>query len=417
MRRIFTLAIIALLLGVGVIALIETDPGYVLVSYGAYTMETSLWVGLVLVFLLVFSVYLVLRVAYRLIGGQRSLLNWMGNRKAQKALRHSTRGLISFTEGNWDKARRQLLRGAQQNESPLFNYLLAARSSGHLQEPEKVQEYLRAAGETESDAAIAVEITLAEMKLEAGDYEQAQAALEKARLNVNKHPYVLSLLQRAYQGLGDWEKLAELLPELKKYKLLSDTEREQLARDVHGHRLAGGAIGTALSADALRGIWQKMPSSVRHDGDMLNSYVSKLVAAGDDDAAEKTILKSLKHQWDSRLVRQLAFLEGGNVSQRLTQAESWLQSHPEDSQLLLCLGRLAARDKLWGKARDYFESSYRLQSSGEVCAELGRLLKGLGEPKVAAAYFQEGLLMREEELPDLAMPDKVVTQHHLVDRS
>ena len=44
MRKIFVLILIALLLGVGVVAVIETDPGYVLVAYGNYTLETSLWV-------------------------------------------------------------------------------------------------------------------------------------------------------------------------------------------------------------------------------------------------------------------------------------------------------------------------------------------------------------------------------------
>ena len=80
----------------------------------------------------------------------------------------------------------------------------------------------------------------------------------------------------------------------------------------------------------------------------------------------------------------------------------------QDAQLLLCLGRLSARDRLWGKARDYFESSYRVEHSAEVCAELGRLLTELGEPKVAAAYFREGLLLREDSLPELPMPDKIV---------
>ena len=46
MRKLFAVTLFALLLGVGVIALIETDPGYVLVAYGNYTLETSLWVGL-----------------------------------------------------------------------------------------------------------------------------------------------------------------------------------------------------------------------------------------------------------------------------------------------------------------------------------------------------------------------------------
>ena len=42
MRKLFVLILIALLLGVGIVAVIETDPGYVLLSYGNYTLETSL---------------------------------------------------------------------------------------------------------------------------------------------------------------------------------------------------------------------------------------------------------------------------------------------------------------------------------------------------------------------------------------
>jgi HemY protein len=61
MRKLFVVALVALLVGVGIVALIQTDPGYVLVSYGNYTLETSLWVGLLLLLLLVLSMWLLLR--------------------------------------------------------------------------------------------------------------------------------------------------------------------------------------------------------------------------------------------------------------------------------------------------------------------------------------------------------------------
>ena len=70
-----------------------------------------------------------------------------------------------------------------------------------------------------------------------------------------------------------------------------------------------------------------------------------------------------------------------------------------------------------GKARDDYESSYRLAHGAEVCAELGRLSIELGEPKVAAAYFREGLLQREDKLPELPMPDKIVPHDHMLART
>ena len=96
MRRLFAILLFALLLGVGVIALIETDPGYVLVAYGNYTLETSLWVGLLLLLALVLLVYFVMRLVFRLVGGQRSLVSWLGPRKTPHASRLSTRGLVNF---------------------------------------------------------------------------------------------------------------------------------------------------------------------------------------------------------------------------------------------------------------------------------------------------------------------------------
>lgn len=409
MRRLFFLTLIALLLGVGVVAVIETDPGYVLVAYGNYTVETSLWVGLVLLLVFTLLIYLVVRLFRRLLAGQNSLSSWLGSRRSRAASRLTTRGLISFIEGNWTRARRQLLRGARSSEAPLINYLMAARASYRLNEPDKMREYLGAAEEAEADAGIAVELTQAEVKLHAGQYEQALATLVRARRNAGRHPYVLDLLHRAYHGLKDWEQLAELLPELRKYKVLGEPELAELEREVYS-RMLDSQAGTGDEGGAsLAETWKKIPGHLKQDPQVLREYVTLLVTGGHQVAAEKVILRALKQNWDPILVRQYGFV-AGDAPRQLTNAEKWLQLHPEDPQLLLCLGRLCTRDKLWGKARDYFESSYRLEHTPEVCAELGRLLVALGEPKVAAAYYREGLQLSQSDLPDLPMPEATVPQ-------
>ena len=247
------------------------------------------------------------------------------------------------------------------------------------------------------------------MKLHAGQYEQALASLDQARSNVARHPHVLGLLHQAYYGLRDWDQLGALLPELKKHKVLPDDALQQLEREVHAQLLQQSAAGdNGAALDNLHTRWQKMPARLKQDPQMLRGYVGMLIAADAHASAEKVILRALKQQWDSALVRQYGYVQSDNVPRQLARAESWLTEHPEDAQLLLCLGRLSARDKLWGKARDYFESSYRVERSAETCAELGRLLIALGEPKVAAAYYREGLLLSQGDLPALPMPEKML---------
>jgi HemY protein len=409
MRRIFLFALIALLAGVGVVAVIETDPGYVLVSYGNYTLETSLWVGLLLFLLLTLLIYGAVRLVHALVAGQHSVANWLGTRQVRRSSRLTTRGLISFIEGHWAKARKQLLQGAKNNEAPLINYLMAARSSYRLGEPDKMREYLGAAEASESEAGTAVALTQAELRLQARQYEQALATLVRVRKDAGRHPYVLELLCRAYRGLKDWDNVVALVPELRKHEVLPESELEQLEREAYLQLLERSVTrGEGAPGERLQAVWQKVPSSVRQSPEVVRVYTRLLVEHGEHATAENTISRALKHHWDSELVRLSGLLESTNPQGQLRQAESWLPAHPEDPELLLCLGRLSARDKLWGKARDYFESSYRLERRPETCAELGRLLVALGETKVAAAYFREGLLLRESRLPDLPMPEQVV---------
>ena len=66
---------------------------------------------------------------------------------------------------------------------------------------------------------------------------------------------------------------------------------------------------------------------------------------------------------------------------------------------------------------DCDDANAGINPGAEVCAELGRLLVGLGEPKVASAYYREGLAASTSGLPELPMPDKIVSNHHLLERS
>lgn len=413
MRKLLLLGLLALLLGVGVVALIENHPGYVLIAYGHYTVETSVWVGIVLLVLLTLVLYASVALLRKLLGGQKSFASWLGQRKVQRASRLTHRGLINFIEGNWEPARRQLLRGADHSEVPLLNYLIAARASFQLGEHDRMHEYLGSAEQSDSEAGIAVELTQAELKLRGKQYEQAVATLERARRNAGKHPHVLKLLSTAYLGLEDWEALLKLLPELRQHHVLPESELLQLERQVHTRMLHASVAEDAAASGKpshLHQRWQAMPNDLRQDKALLQLYVGLLIREGDHAGADKVIQRALKQDWDSDLARLYGYVELDNPGRQLAQAESWLVEHPRDPQLLLCLGRLACRHRLWGKARDFFEASYKQRRSPEVCAELGRLLAALGDDKASASRFREGLLLREKSLPQLPLPESSVLQ-------
>ncbi|MDX1509568.1 MAG: heme biosynthesis protein HemY, partial [Woeseiaceae bacterium] len=102
------------------------------------------------------------------------------------------------------------------------------------------------------------------------------------------------------------------------------------------------------------------------------------------------------------LVRLYGLVRGPDASKQLKRAESWLEKHGDDPDLLLTAARLCVRNDLVGKARSYLESVLALRPSPEAYQEYGRLLNELGEAHAAAEAFRDGLkLLADEPLPEI----------------
>jgi HemY protein len=132
------------------------------------------------------------------------------------------------------------------------------------------------------------------------------------------------------------------------------------------------------------------------------AYAEQLRRLGADVQAEEVLRTAIKRDYNTHLARLYGLVRGADPGKQLQTAEGWLKNHTDDAGLLLTLGRLCLQSSLWGKARDYLESSLRLQRNPEACAELARLLAQLGETDRSNQLFQEGLGLLDERL--LARP-------------
>ena len=108
---------------------------------------------------------------------------------------------------------------------------------------------------------------------------------------------------------------------------------------------------------------------------------------------------ALKRQFDDRLIERYGCVQGRDSARQLAHAEGWLKAHPDNAALLLALARLSLRNELWGKARDYFEASLRIEHRPQTCAELARLLAQLGDAQRSNQLFHEGLGLLDRNLP------------------
>lgn len=405
MKRLYIIVFLVIAAAGALGLAIAQHAGYVLIAYNSFRYESSLWATL----LLLAVIWLVLwgvKALIELVAVSSGVVNPWSNRnrsrRVQVAIEH---GQLDLAEGRWASAQRHLQRAAEAERQPLLYYLGAARAANEQGRYEECDNLLERALERQPQAELAIALSHAQLQTDRGDTDGALTTLVAMH---ERHPHsvqVLRQLQRLHQQRGDWSSVIRLLPELRKDKALPASELAELERRAWGenlslaaHRDDSGAVGL----QSLNRAWQQLTSAQRQEPQLVLAYAEQLRQLGAEVEAEEVLRTALKRRYDSHLARLYGLLRGSDPARQLQTAEAWLKDHPNDPSLLLTLGRLCLQTSLWGKARDYLESSLRLQRNPEACAELARLLAQLGDTERSNQLFQEGLGLLDERL--LASP-------------
>ncbi|HCG78098.1 MULTISPECIES: heme biosynthesis protein HemY [Thalassolituus] len=384
---LFLILIAAGALAVG--AFVYIDAGYVMLSWENYTVETSLWMFLVLGAIALLAVYIALRALLVLFGSDRRFNEWRQRRRSLRARRQTTRGLLALAQGQWRRAERNLTSSAKDSDQPLINYLAAARAAYEQDKSEATDEWLKQASLSTKGSDLAVGITQVQLLQSRHQNEQALAVLISLREKHPRHAYLLKLLVKTLQDLEDWVALNELLPTLRKATKIPDEELRKLERNValqllDRARHANGGQGLTATFDGLG-------RDVRYTSDVMKSYVDLLLETEQEEKAEEALREGLKHVWHDELVEIYGRLKGKDANKQLLFAEQQLKERPNDPLLLLTLGRLALRVNDLEKAREYLQTGLSIRGLAELHAEMGKVMLAEGDETLACEHFQLAL--------------------------
>ena len=368
---------------------IMRHPGYVFVVYEPWTVQMPLWFVLV-------STILILALLYYVVTGfdQIQLLwyrfkNWLRFRREHRAYSKTRHGLTLLIEGQWKKAEKLLLSGVQQETEPFINYLGIAKIAESQGDFAKANQYLEKAHHIQPDADIAIGIVRATWQIKHNQCEEARVTLRRLKAMSPYHPEVLKLLERLYVQLGEWENLEQLIPLLRKVRVITKENAALMTQHVSIEILKNTHIE---SLAGLRARWQAMPRGMRSDPLVVLAYVKRLIGFGETQTAEELIRHTLKSHWNAELVLLYSKLPFDALNKQYVIVGAWLKNHGAHPEIYLALARLCMQGQLWGKAKDYFDKCLSLGPNREASLELGELYEQLGEPDLAKVAYQAGLM-------------------------
>lgn len=367
------------------------DNGFVLINFRGYVVQMSVPI-MVLVLALA---YFLTRLVIRIWRTPRQLGEFAARKQSERTSRQIIRGYIALSEGKLARGERLLTKGAAKSEAPLLNYLAAARAAQSQGDSVRRDGWLKMAYEQDHGAGNAVLLTQAEMQLANGEYEKARASLNRVRQQTAHHPQALKMLAELHRAQQEWPELSQLLPVLRRRKVMAPGELDALTAETYTHLLSDPALDRA----GIDRLWEILPRNSRKSADLTRARIKALINCSDKQQAEAEIRKAVKTQWDEELISIFGALELADTARQLRQIESWLSTRPEDPQLLLAAGRACIRSQLWGKARSYLESSLAINPTAEGYYQLGELMLQLNEEAAATEAFQKGLVLSGTGVP------------------
>ncbi|MCE0722326.1 heme biosynthesis HemY N-terminal domain-containing protein [Legionella resiliens] len=391
MRLLFAFLI---LLGAVVLGIqLNKDPGYVLIAINHWTIETTVWVAVFGIIILFIVLYLILRLCQKISHTPRSLTRWHSKRLAQKAQAITRKGLIEYSEGYWLKAKNHLIQALPNTDTPLLNYLTAARAAQKMGDNQLRDDYLREAQHSMPEAKIAVELTQAELQLANHQWEQALATLKHLHDIAPRHPYVLKLIMQLYQEVKDWPQLIAILPDLKKHRVVNQQELELLQYNAYLQRLID--LVKQNQPEVVDAFFHSVPKPLANEPNIIAEYVRFLLKKADFGTASNLLQRALRKDLSPQLIRLYSLLPSDE--KQLAFAEGLLKKNAHSAALYLSLGQICMKQQLWGKAKYYLEKANEIEPTALAYEIQGQLHEKLGEESLACKSYKKGLELITKE--------------------
>lgn len=363
------------------------NDGYLLLVVPPWRVEVSLNLFIIALLGLFLAFYAALRILAATFGLPQRVRDYRARRQRDQAGLVFQDAVRLLFEGRFGQAMKKAAEAHGNGTAPGLSALIAARAAQRMREPEKQQYWLEHAKTDDPRTEAATLMLEAEMANEERRFADALAALGRLQGKLGRHIAALRLELRARQGTGDWEGVLKLVRQLAKRDALPG----EVVREIRTQAHLAGIARRRSDRGQLAAYLRDIPEEER--GRRVVLAAARALAAIEADADTQKLIETALEQgdgdnWQPELAAIYGRLTGGEQTARIARAEAWLRQHPDDGVLLMALGRMCQRQRLWGKAQSYLEASLSVAPSQEGHLALARLFDQLDKPDDANKHYR-----------------------------
>lgn len=394
MARLSLYLVCGLVLGAVLVNAISQDPGYLLVAWGDWQVETSVWLALSALMVYLVLLWFILQALRTTLRVPRALRSWLGLRSARGAQRRADKGFSAFFEGHWDVAEKALKKGGSPYEQTLLHPLYAALAALRRGESARALTLLEQAEKDGSAPASLITLVRVECHLKAGATDEAGRSLEQLSVSDRKTPRAKALRAEAAYLQRDWQPLTELLADVRRAGVVPEEQIQVWERE--------GWMGLLSKADdaasAAVSVWKRAPDVLKAPGqplwpallDILRQDAQADVLQAQADALQKVLQERLQQHCEPVSLNAVTGLPAEQLLKMKKALERWRDEDGEGR----CHAVLARIARLEGDAKEeaaLWANAHARHPSASHAAGWADCLRNQGKEAEALALEAEAL--------------------------
>ncbi|MFY9136924.1 heme biosynthesis HemY N-terminal domain-containing protein [Zwartia sp.] len=368
---------------------LRENTGHVLILVNDWRLQVSLAFAVVALVGFFVCVYVLLRVTSWLVAIPMRVRGWNSRRHVKRDQELLEQGWTELLEGRYSHAEKDLTKlfdRSTDSSRQVLAALSAARAAHALGEFGRRDHLIALAKEKASDDSSlkeAIATAAADLYLDQGLAAQALEALLPLQERSARHIHTLRLLLRAYRQLNRYDQVYALARTLNRRGALHETEARQIIETAAAARLRETTHDGKWHA-----FWKELKSDERTLTEVALAGAAAFEANGQLEEASRALEQAIPLSFDPRLLAAYSRSEPSQVKRRLEKAETWVQSRPNDAELLAAVGHLCLVGQIWGQAENYLSRSLSKRADARVHVLLGSLYDKLNRPQEAAAQWR-----------------------------
>lgn len=383
--------------------------GIIQVIINGNTWTMPIWGFLVRLLLLLVILAAVGKLLWTVIRMPKILRRFGKNRRQVVAGELLQKGMLAMGKGQWQKAEKLLVRGSRvtykaKGDPGLF-LSSAAQAAQYQGATERRDQYLLEARQLSVEGTETLTSALAEARLhlEAGEIQAALDAISPQKTLYGQNPQLLAIETEAYEQLGDYQAVWDLLPDLRKQfpsRQSYQKRRLTVAKELF--------IDEKSSLDYIEKAWSELTKVQKSDDGAFLNYISGLIHHGQEEKAEKLLAQAIRRDFSDPVIHAYTQLDIGSSSSRLDKMKHWLKFHPDNPYLNYGAAKLAFQSGQHETAKQYAVASVKSQSLPEAFALLGKIYEALGESGNALQAYKGSVELIYAE-PEKAVSGEVLS--------